>query len=222
MVFGKKQIVMATLILALGAAVYLHSTLSGKNGGLIEETGAGVSEAADLSASSAKNYGDTQFVAAAQNGEAAETADNVGGEEAGEPTGAQEGAEGAVTTDALIGKSTDEYFINARLDRQHTRDKILEQLNNIIKDANATDEEKNNAITTAAKISISIGAESNVENLVRAKGFEDCMAYISDGKANIVVKSAEGLTTKDAAQIKDIIVSESGVIAQNITITEVN
>ena len=61
---------------------------------------------------------------------------------------------------------------------------------------------------------------STIENLVKAKGFEDCIAYVDNEKANVVVKITD-MTAEQAAQIKDIILSETNVDVSNITVTPV-
>ena len=55
---------------------------------------------------------------------------------------------------------------------------------------------------------------------VKAQGFNDCVVYLNDSTANIVVKS-EGLEAAQAAQIKDILLTEVTIPAENIRIFEV-
>ena len=56
--------------------------------------------------------------------------------------------------------------------------------------------------------------------MIKATGFEDCVVYLDDDNASIVVKSS-GLTPAQAAQIKDILLSEVEVLNENIRIFEV-
>ena len=65
-------------------------------------------------------------------------------------------------------------------------------------------------------------AESKVETLVKAAGFEDCVVYLDGDNANIVVKTdSDGLVASEAAQIKDILLSEVSVANENIRIYDV-
>lgn len=198
MVFGKKQILMATLVVALGAAIYLHSTfnMDGSNLLSLRDDAAAVNIDVGVSGqdvtSSEKNYGDTQFVNA-------------------------EPEEGVAQTSLL---KSDEYFVEARLKRQQGRDSVVEGYQQIINSKTATDTEKSDAISASTNLNALVETEGNIENLIKAKGFADCMAYIDNGTANIVVKTP-GLLASEAAQIKDIIVSESGISAHNITVVEV-
>ena len=73
----------------------------------------------------------------------------------------------------------------------------------------------------AAAIATAIEAEGKVENLIKAKGFADCMVYLEEDRASIVVKAQE-LLDNEVAQIKDIILKETSVPVENISIVEVN
>ena len=85
----------------------------------------------------------------------------------------------------------------------------------------ATEEEKSVASETAASVTSLIETESKVEDLIKAQGFDDCVVYLDGKTANIVVKSA-GLDASQAAQIKDILLSEVNVANENIRIVEAN
>lgn len=61
--------------------------------------------------------------------------------------------------------------------------------------------------------------ESNIETLIIAKGFEECVAVISGEDASIVVKS-DGLQAAQIAQINEIVYNEAGISPVNITIIE--
>ena len=62
--------------------------------------------------------------------------------------------------------------------------------------------------------------EGTVENLIKAKGFEDCVVFISKDIVNVVV-STDGLTSQQAAQINEIVVSQTDMPASCIKIIEV-
>ena len=64
-------------------------------------------------------------------------------------------------------------------------------------------------------------SEANIETLVKAKGFADCLAIVSDDSVKVMVKT-EGLNEEQAAQIKNIILEETDVLAENVTVGEVN
>ena len=67
-----------------------------------------------------------------------------------------------------------------------------------------------------------LNAENEIETLVRAKGFADCLCFLQSGRADLtVMTSGEPLTAAQVAQIRDVVLSKSTVPAQNITVVEV-
>ncbi len=117
--------------------------------------------------------------------------------------------------------SSDDYFAQARLERTASRDKAAQTLQTIIGGGDSTPEEQQAASEEAAAMTGLIEKESKVENLIKAAGFSDCVVYLDGENANIVVKTEEGLIETEAAQIKDILLSEVSVAAENIRIFDV-
>ncbi len=117
--------------------------------------------------------------------------------------------------------SGEDYFAQARLDRTASRDKAAQTLQTIISGGDSTPEEQQAAAEDAAVMTGLIEKESKVENLIKAAGFSDCVVYLDGENANIVVKSEDGLIQTEAAQIKDILLSEVSVEAENIRIFDV-
>ncbi|MBR1863544.1 MAG: SpoIIIAH-like family protein [Ruminococcus sp.] len=116
----------------------------------------------------------------------------------------------------------DDYFSKARIERMNARDEAKETLKNIIGGGDATDEEKSVAAEEAAVMTGLMESETKIESLVKAAGFTDCVCYLDGTNANIVVKSGDdGLIASEAAQIKDILLSEVTVPAENIRIFDV-
>ena len=110
--------------------------------------------------------------------------------------------------------STSDYFAQARIDRMNSRDEAVETLKNIMNGGDSTEE--------ASAMTGLMESESKVETLVKAAGFEDCVVYLDGDNANIVVKTdSDGLVASEAAQIKDILLSEVSVANENIRIYDV-
>ena len=124
-----------------------------------------------------------------------------------------EGEPSAVPSDAA--KTSTGYFASARLNRQQARDSALTMLQNTL---SAGDMDAGAAIETLASTTVS---EAQIENLVVAKGYTDCVAFISDGGVSVVVSATEnGLQDADVARITEIVTGETGVPASQITIIE--
>mgnify|MGYP001514329315 CR=1 FL=1 len=66
-------------------------------------------------------------------------------------------------------------------------------------------------------------SEAQIENMVTAKGYEDCVVFMSEDGVSVVVSTGEeGLQTEDIARITDIVKQETGLSAESIKIMEVN
>lgn len=112
------------------------------------------------------------------------------------------------------------YFDEARLSRTRARDEAIETLQEIFADS-VTDEEQLAVMTMkAVSLAQSIEVEDKIETLIKSKGFADCLVYVSESKADVIIKT-EGLLANEAAVIKDIIVGETSLEADNIKILEV-
>jgi stage III sporulation protein AH len=113
----------------------------------------------------------------------------------------------------------DGYFALAIIDRAQARAEALEVLSSITTSDDATNEAKENAYSEMAKIAEEIECEANIETLVKAKGFEECVVVIASGKASVIV-SGENLLASEVAQIKEIVYTQASISPQNITIIE--
>lgn len=115
--------------------------------------------------------------------------------------------------------SADSYFSSVQVSRQRTRDEAIEVLQAVVDNQSSTETAKNEALAEINKLATVMATEANIETLVVAKGFEECVAVISGESASIVVKS-EGLNVAQISQINEIVYSEAGISPVNITIIE--
>lgn len=116
-----------------------------------------------------------------------------------------------------------DYFASARLSRQQARDNAISLLQ---KAANEKDADKDVAdkasqgIQTLASYTMK---EAQIENLVTAKGYKDCVAFMGKDSISVVVgKNSGKLSDKDVAKITDITMTETGYPASNIKIMAAN
>ena len=115
--------------------------------------------------------------------------------------------------------SVDTYFSSVELDRKRTRDEALEVLQGVVDNASSSEQAKSEAlaeITTIAKV---METEANIETLIEAKGFAECVAVIKDDSANIVVKS-DGLQAAQISQINEIVYEQAGISPVNVKIIQ--
>lgn len=115
--------------------------------------------------------------------------------------------------------NADSYFSSVAVDRQRTRDEAIETLKAIVDDASATEAAKTEASAQISALAAIMEKESNIETLIVAKGFEECVAVISDGSASIVVKS-DTLTPAQLAQINEIVYEQAAIKPVNVKIIQ--
>ena len=89
-------------------------------------------------------------------------------------------------------KST--YFSATQVNRQKARDEALEVLKTVVNNESADTSVKNEALTGISAIAGEIEKEANIESLITAKGFENCVAVLNGNSASIIVRypPAEG------------------------------
>ena len=204
MAIRKRQLVLAALVVALGAAVYLNWQFGGNS--QIVDAGTSVSD---------KELGAAQLV----NGSVDSTPSSAVSEAVSSAVSGGAASE-ASSEEANTGANTDinTYFAQARLERQKSRDASQELVQKVLDDTTADESTKTEAANQAAEISQNIVTETNIENLVKSKGFVDCVAFIQNGACNVVVQQAGEFASADAIAIKDIVVAQAKISADKITI----
>ena len=141
-------------------------------------------------------------------------------------------AEKIMSTDLLVmsdGSSLDllsdstvvsDYFAAVRLSRQEARDSAVGLLQEAMAYSDGTQATQTNSqlediVQTAL-------CEAQIESLVIAKGYDDCVAYISDSGISVAVASPEGgIAESDVAVIADIVLTQSSFNIEDIRVVEV-
>lgn len=187
--------VVAAMLVLVGAAVFLNWKYTGEAGeAAAEEAGT-------------KILGQSTLVSG--------TGDAAAGS-GGEDLAADGGDGEAVYTGS-------DYFASARLTRQQARDNAIDLLEKA-----AGEEGADKAVANEASQGIQVLAsytltEAQIENLVTAKGYKDCVAFMNDDSVSVVVATDSGeLTGEDVAKITDITKSETGYPAGSIKIMAAN
>ena len=115
------------------------------------------------------------------------------------------------------GAASSDYFSTARLNRQQSRDSALALLQDAAgEDADQTlKDEANQTIQAMADYTVT---EAQIENLVIAKGYADCVAFIGENALSLAVAAPEGgLTDTDTARIEDDDHQTTGYTADPVT-----
>lgn len=113
-----------------------------------------------------------------------------------------------------------DYFAAVRLSRQEARDSAVW----LLQEAMAySDSEQATQTSTKLEELVQVAlCEAQIESLVIAKGYQDCVAYISDEGISVAVASPEGgLMQADVAVIADIVMTQSEYSMEDIRVVEV-
>ena len=131
------------------------------------------------------------------------------------------------TTEKNLGESLyvdaelqNDYFAAARVSRESARDEAIELVEELLSDVRLSEEIQQQAAEKTAAIADAVVDEIAIEQLVLAKGFDDCVAYIDGDRCQLVVK-AEDLTQQQTLQILEIVTSQTAVLPQNINIVAI-
>ena len=120
-----------------------------------------------------------------------------------------------------ISTSTD-YFAAVRLSRQQARDNAV----NLLQEAMAySGSEGSKDVESAMELEEIVQtalSEAQIESLIIAKGYTDCVAYMSGEGISVAVSSPEGgLQQADVAVIADIVMTQSDYSLDDIRVVEV-
>lgn len=123
--------------------------------------------------------------------------------------------------DGVVEDVTDvvtDYFAAVRLSRQQARDSALEQL----QEAMAYEGETGTSSAQLEQIVNMALCEAQIESLVIAKGYTDCVAYMSDEGISVAVAAPEGgIQQTDVALIADIVMTQTDFDYTDIRVVEV-
>ena len=125
-----------------------------------------------------------------------------------------------VLSEDMAAISATDYFAAVRLSRQQARDNAV----NLLQEAMSYSEsskEAESAVELEQIVQTAL-SEAQIESLIIAKGYADCVAYMSGEGISIAVASPEGgLQREDVAVIADIVMAQSDYSLNDIRVVEV-
>jgi len=129
--------------------------------------------------------------------------------------------ETSVTPTNLQSGEMYDYFQSMVLNRQQARDEAMEVLLSVAESQTALAETKEAALQDMNKLAADMEKETNIETMILAKGFSQCIAVISNENCNVIVES-DGLEPGEVAQITEIVYEQAGIHPANLKIVEKN
>lgn len=129
----------------------------------------------------------------------------------------QNGASDSESAGTEADGENNDYFTLTALDRQEARDEALDVLKLVTENEEASSEAKAEASARISQIAVDIQNEANIESLVKAKGFEECVAIISEGSVSVIV-SADTLQASQMAQILTIVCETTGITPDKVSV----
>ncbi len=126
----------------------------------------------------------------------------------------------AISAGESVQTTSTDYFAAVRLSRQQARDNAV----NLLQEAMAYSESSKEAESALQLEDIVQTAlnEAQIESLIIAKGYTDCVAYMSGEGVSVAVASPEGgLQSSDVAVIADIVLQQSDYSLDDIRVVEV-
>ena len=126
----------------------------------------------------------------------------------------------AISAGEDVQTTASDYFAAVRLSRQQARDSAV----NLLQEAIAYTESSKEAESAMEleQIVQTALSEAQIESLIIAKGYTDCVAYMSGEGISVAVAAPEGgLQQQDVAVIADIVMAQSGYSLDDIRVVEV-
>ena len=203
-IWKRNQIIITALVIMVGVAGYLNFTDNS-----VKET-----------LSWQKNQ--KEKVNTATNASVAEeTEEELTEQELAEVDVTSEQEDEKVGEAVLTNAKGNDIFYSIKLEREQTRAENKEIFNEIINNANATEDQKNDAINSIMEIADFAEKENAAETLLSAKGFDGAVVSMEKDNVDVVINKKE-LTEQEITQIEDIVTRKTGVAMDKIVISTAN
>ena len=115
-------------------------------------------------------------------------------------------------------KTNSDYFTSSKLERDSMYSQMIETYEGVLNSSNASEMQKQSATDEIKKINDIINSIMIAENLIKTKGFDDCIIFVNGNSVSIIVKDDE-LNQEQIAQIQNIVARELSVGVESIHIS---
>lgn len=133
-----------------------------------------------------------------------------------------EGDMAAIAAGEPVQTTASDYFAAVRLSRQQARDSAVNLLQEAMAYSDETSTKEAESSMELEQIVQTALSEAQIESLIIAKGYVDCVAYMTGEGISVAVSAPEGgLQQEDVAVIADIVMSQSDYTLDAIRVVEV-
>ena len=215
----KRNAVILTVMLFVCAAVYLNWSYNKRveDASKVEDGGSDTLEQKKEETST----GGAQTLGSVSDEGDAGLYYSVSGEKQDGGADGQDTQEGGGDTGAAATGEYDEYFAQVRLERSQARDEASATLRTVADAEGASKETVDGALQAMTRMAEYAVKEAELENMIRAKGFIDAVVYLTDDSASVTVAAEGGLDKASVAKITDVVVSQTGLSADKLWVTEI-
>ncbi len=193
MLIRKRQVLTATLIIALCAAITVNWYFARPESDSVGQTTTGIDEAVT------GNLGDTLFVAGT--------------------TAVEKKDEDSTETKQTESIDGENYFISAKLKRQNTYDETIDNIEKILGNDNLDNGQKNEIGVMLRDYQSEMKMQTDAENLITAKTGSECLVVINGDECQVVLEKNTLDNTK-ILQITEIIEKNTNIFSEKLTIIE--
>ncbi len=116
--------------------------------------------------------------------------------------------------------NSENYFEQARLNKENSRSKSLEILNQTAENDSFDSEIRQKAGDKILAVANNVQKESEIESIAQSKGYSEICVYVDDSEANVMVRK-NGFNDEDAVKLTAIVTEQLKISAQNVKIVEV-
>ena len=209
MVLKKKEIIAASLVVLIGVAGYLNwsyqDTIRVQDGESYIETG--------------KKLGEAQYVNAVDETEDAGDTSGEGAAEENSEVNDENNADNNYDARETVSGGAD-YFEQAKLDKESSRSKSLEILNQTAENTSFDEDIRKKAGDKIIDVADNVEKETEIESIANSKGYNEICVYVDDADVNVMVRK-ENFGDEDVVKLTEIVTDELKISAQNVKIVEV-
>ena len=117
-----------------------------------------------------------------------------------------------------VSSNKDDYFTKSKLERDTMYSQMIETYEKVLNSSNSLETQKQTATQEITKINETKNSIMICENLIKTKGFENCIVFVNGESVNVIIGVSE-MKQEEVAQIQNIVSRELKSAIENIHIS---